>query len=60
MGTKITIDMTALGRNGGAARAKALTAGQRKEAARDAAKAKWKKFYRENPDKKRKKKRVAK
>lgn len=41
MGTKITIDMTELGRAGGRARAENMTAAERSDAARRAVQARW-------------------
>lgn len=55
MGRKITVivDVDALSRAGGHARAAAMTPDERKEAARKAVKARWKKYYDEHPEKKR-------
>lgn len=47
------IDVTEMGRKGGKATAAKRTAKQRREAARRAVQARWKKYREEHPDKKR-------
>jgi hypothetical protein len=49
------MDTSDAGRLGAAARNDALSPEQRSEAARRAVKARWNKFYRENPTKRKKK-----
>jgi hypothetical protein len=55
VGTKITIDMTELGRAGGRARADRMTAEERSDAARLAVQARWAKTPRKPEARKRKK-----
>ena len=51
--TVIQVDMTELGRKGGRARAAKLGPKKLRAAARKAIKARWEKYYREHPEKKR-------
>jgi hypothetical protein len=51
MGTKVEIDVTELGRKGGHARAAALGSRKLRAAGRKAANARWEKYYREHPEK---------
>jgi hypothetical protein len=48
---KIIVDVTELGRKGGQARAANLTDKELAEGARTASKARWKQYYRDNPEK---------
>jgi hypothetical protein len=51
MGKKIQIDVTELGRKGGAATAANRTAKERKAASKVAIEARWAAYYAANPDK---------
>jgi hypothetical protein len=53
MGKKIQVDVTELGRRGGRARATKLGPKKLRAAGRKAANARWEKYYREHPEKKR-------
>ena len=53
------MDISEVARMGAAARHAAMSDEQRSEAARKAARAKWSKFYRDNPEKKRRKRKGA-
>ena len=53
MGKKVTVtvDVTEMGRKGGIARAKNMTAAERTASSSDAASARWKAYYEAHPEK---------
>lgn len=48
---KVTVDVTELGRKGGAARAKNMTPSERTASSSNAASARWEEYYRLHPEK---------
>lgn len=51
---KVVVDVTELGRRGGMATAANRTAQERTEAARKAIQARWERYYKEHPEKRKK------
>jgi hypothetical protein len=48
---KVILDVTELGRAGGRARAANMTPEERREASRKAVQARWERYYKEHPEK---------
>ena len=51
MGTKVTVDVTEIGRKGGQARIAAMTEAELSKASSKASRARWEEYYRLHPEK---------